>query len=500
MTRVITGGKMKKLLALIIACVFTLICFASCKSPSQSGSNGGNNGSNGSAGETADYTPNIDMTDDDYNQTATLTVGVTADPYETDLVNALGAAFKQLFPNVTIEPVRISGSDYSSAVIGRYNAKNIPDIFYTSETESFRFISSKLYLNLDPYIKAENEAYSPADENAPATWSAQFVSGAMKLGQKNYSGAQYFIPRSSDRIVTHLNMKYVKAALEWDGRPDKSVTLDTVKNGWTWEEFVKVCEAIRAYYDSKGWTAANGRYILDASFAWSPVLFSLFKSNGATFYENGKWSLDSDATRATIAMIRELVEKKIIAPTNGGGANYENGSGAMLFHSSSAIKKYKNYIGEDYDIVTFPVINGENGVTGYGVPGYGIYSGIDESKRDLAWQFLSFMLSADGQNALAKAGMNTPSVRADLQDYNTAAWGEGFRDINLAATTYETERNYSEGFFLNFAATTKTGLLGACSNFVNNIMNYNSKGEPSFTAAKCIETALKDLKKAAIVK
>ena len=52
----------------------------------------------------------------------------------------------------------------------------------------------------------------------------------MKLGQKNYSGAQYFIPRSSDRIVTHLNMKYVKAALEWDGRPDKSVTLDTVKN------------------------------------------------------------------------------------------------------------------------------------------------------------------------------------------------------------------------------------------------------------------------------
>jgi len=51
-----------------------------------------------------------DMTDDDYNQTATLTVGVTADPYETDLVNALGAAFKQLFPNVTIEPVRISGS------------------------------------------------------------------------------------------------------------------------------------------------------------------------------------------------------------------------------------------------------------------------------------------------------------------------------------------------------------------------------------------------------
>lgn len=483
---------MRKLLAFIVACTFSMTCFAGCKKQTQTG--------NGNAGESADYSVNIDMTDDDYNQTATLTVGVTADPYESELVNALGKAFNQLFPNVTVEPVRISGTDYSSAVIGRWNAKNIPDIFYTSETESFRFISSNLYLNLDPYIKAENAAYTPADESAAATWSEQFVSGAMKLGQKGYDGVQYFLPRSSDRIVTHLNMRYVKAALEWDGRPDKSVTLNTVKNGWTWKEFVKVCEAIRAYYDSNGWTASNGRYILDPSFTWSPVMFSLFKSNGADFYKNGNWALDSDETRATIEMIRTLVEKKIVAPTNGGAANYENGNGAMLFHSSSAIKKYKGFIGEDYEIVTFPVINGDNGVTGYGVPGYGIYSGIAESKRDLAWQFLSFMLSADGQNALAKAGMNTPSVRIDLQDYNTAAWGEGLRDLNLAAATYETERNYSEGFFLNFDATTKTGILGACSNFVANAMNYGADGKPVISVAKCIETALKDLKKASIVK
>ena len=138
---------MKKLLAFIVACTFSLTCFAGCKKQTQT--------DNGNAGESADYSVNIDMSDEDYNQTATLTVGVTADPYESELVNALGKAFNQLFPNVTIEPVRISGTDYSSAVIGRWNAKNIPDIFYTSETESFRFISSNLYLNLDPYIKAE---------------------------------------------------------------------------------------------------------------------------------------------------------------------------------------------------------------------------------------------------------------------------------------------------------------------------------------------------------
>lgn len=488
---------MKKLLTVVLACSMALFAFAGCGTrPSESGTGG----SGGTSEKQPDYVANIDMTDEDYNQTATLTVGVTADPYESELVNALGTAFKQIFPNVTIEPVKISGTDYSSAVMSRFQAKNMPDIFYTSETESFRFISSKLFLDLDPYITAENEAYTPVGEGAAATWSEQFVSDAMALGQQNYGGAQYFIPRSSDRVVTHLNMKYIKAALAWEGRPDKSVTADIVRNGWTWEDFVKVCEALRAYYDSQGWTAANGRYIVDPTFTWAPVTFSLFKSNGASFYENGSWTLDSAETKATISMIRELVEKKIIAPTNGGGANYENKNGAMLFHSSSAITKYKDFIGEDYDIVTFPVINGESGVTGYGVPGYGIYSGIGEDKRDLAWQFLSFLLSADGQDALAKAGMHTPSVRVDLQDYNTAAWGEGFRDLNLAATTYETSRNYSESFFLNFDATTKTNVLAACSNLVANAMNYGADGKPTFTAEKCITTAVTALKKAVIVK
>jgi len=473
---------MRKFLSLILALsVCAVMCLAGC------------GGKNPTVNDESDYDVNIDMTDADYNQTSTLTVGVTADPYESELVNALGAGFKQLFPNVTIEPVKVSGTDYSSAVVGRYQAGNMPDLFYTSETESFRFISGKLFLNLQPYIKAETA------ENS--VWADQFVEEAMKLGQKNYNGDQFFIPRSSDRIVTHLNMKYIKAALTWNDRPDKTVTVETVKNGWTWDEFVKVCVNLRAYYDAQGWTAANGRYILDPTFTWSPVLFSLFKSNGAAFYENGNWTLDSEATKTTLNMMRELVEKKIIAPTNGGGANYENGNGAMLFHSSSAITKYKNYIGADYNIVTFPVINGNSGVTGYGVPGYGIFSGISKDKRDLAWQFLSYMMSEEGQNALANAGMHTPSIRDDLQDYNAAAWGEGYRDINLAATTYETARNYSETFFLNFDATTKTNLLNAASNFVSNVMTYNiSNLEPSFTNDKCISTAISEFKKSAIVK
>lgn len=476
---------MKKLVLITVCMLLALSAFAGC---------GGGVTKIEDPGDS--YDVNIDMTDADYNQTATLKIGITADPAERELINKAAEGFSLLFPNVTITSEIISGNDYSSAVVGRYQAKNMPDLFYTSESESFRFISSKLYLNLNPYIKA----HLAQDEH----WLDQFVTSAMKLGQKDYDGDQYFIPRSSDRIVVHLNNKYIRPALEAADRPETSVDMSTVRNGWTWDEFMKVLANLRAYYDKQGWTAEKGRYLVDASLGWDPVLFSVFRSMGASFCDdNGNWTVDTPEMRAGMNLIRELVEKKYIARYNAGGANYENGSGAMLIHSSSAISKYAKYItdnGGEYNVVTFPIINGSSGVTGYGVPGYGIYAGIDKGKRDLAWQFLLYIMSYDGQNALASAGMNTPSIRTDLQDFNTAAWGEGYRQYNLSATNYEPERNYSETFFLHYPATQKNELINAVKKFVNNVMDYDTGLNPLVTDDKCITDAIADLKKAAVVK
>lgn len=57
-----------------------------------------------------DYEVNVDMTDEDYNQTATLTVGVTPDPFEADLIEQVAEGFKEMFPNVTVEITRITGA------------------------------------------------------------------------------------------------------------------------------------------------------------------------------------------------------------------------------------------------------------------------------------------------------------------------------------------------------------------------------------------------------
>lgn len=468
---------MKKNLISILLAIVLMLTFTACISQREIENPGD------------DYEVNVDMTDEDYNQTATLTVGVTADTFESDLIKALAVGFNELFPNVTIEIVRITGQDYIVEVDKRVKNQVLPDIVYTSETESFSFISSGYFLNLKPYINAMKT-------NDP-TFEDQFVAEAWKMGQKNYDGDQYVIPRSSDRIVTHLNKTYTDPAIAyWNkNHPDQQLATDIIKNGWTWDDFLDVCAALRAYYDSQGWTVNSGRYLVDHTFTWSPIMFSLFKSMGVEICdESGNWTFNSQQMTDMVEMLRDLVEKGYIASSTSGGANYENGNGAMLFHTSSAITKYNTYIGEGYDIVTFPVINGEKGVFGFGIPGYGINAEIAAEKRDLAWQFLNYVLMQEGQDRLAEAGMHTPSIRKDLSDYNTAKWGEGYRNLNLEATIWEGERNYAEDFFLSFDASKKTMLVGEFSSFMSDILSY-SGGKPDYTIENCIEVLTANLNK-----
>ena len=99
------------------------------------------------------------------------------------------------------------------------------------------------------------------------------------------------------------------------------------------------------------------------------------------------------------------------------------------------------------DIVSFPLIMNHNTPKiGSGIAGYTINSKCKE--KAAAWKFLAKMLSKEGQNAMAKGGLNLPSIRKDLQDYTSddVAWGGKYKDLNLSAYTYGGEYKVSSDF------------------------------------------------------
>ena len=114
---------MKRISLIVLSLILTMCLFTGC----------GNSDPFINPGD--DFDVNIDMNDEDYNQTATLTVGITADPAERTLIEAAGNGFKQLFPNVKVEPTVISGQDYSSAVLARIKGGSMPDLFYSARAK-----------------------------------------------------------------------------------------------------------------------------------------------------------------------------------------------------------------------------------------------------------------------------------------------------------------------------------------------------------------------------
>ena len=426
--------KLKKLICVSTAIILAASCLSGC------------NGNVNPPDEPIDL--NVD-----YNVSAEITVGITPDPIETTFINTLAEEFNQYYPNVTVTPVLIHG-DYIKGVGQRFQADKtrpgaMPDILFCDSTVSYRFIYDEVFENLDTYIDYE--------EQTNAEYMDQFYDYFMKLGQKDLNGSQYVLPRSADRVVTHLNTRVLKEA---------GVDMTKVKNGWTWEEFLDVCETVRTHFDNTG---RSSQYVLDSYVNWEAVMYPIFCSFGAEIFDDEQnIVIENTATEQALNLMKELVTKRYIAPLNSqASANYEGGQGAMMFHSAP-VYKYESVLGEDYDLVTFPLI-GENPKIGAGLAGYGLYS--NSRNKAVAWKFLSFMLSREGQNALAEGGSTCLPIRMDMADHTQNAWGSQYTHLNMEAFTYMVEYNQATDFYLDFDPDFQSDLIGCLSDLVTNYLN-----------------------------
>lgn len=425
---------MKKFLLVFLSGILAALTFAGC-APRVINVNPGK-----------DYDVNLDV---DYQVTADLRVGLNSVVgAETDYIEALAEEFNKLYRNVniTVQPL-ISGS-YDNALQNAHQTGNMPDIFFTTSSMFPGQAEKGLTLNLQPYIAAETEINPD--------WENQFTESGWKLGQENMDGDQMMIPRSTDRIVTHYNKQIFV---------DAGVDMSTVKNGWTWTDFLNACEKIRAYFDR---TNRKDQYFLQASLGWealfSPILASY---GGKVFNEDKSIAFDSPEVREMLDDMKYLVDQRYMAPLNQAGADFFTGTGGAMFFHSSPANLIKANVGDSYDIVTFPLI-GDDPHIGAGAAGYSIYAG--SKNRDIAWKFLSFMISKDGQNALARAGLTLAPLRADMQDPNLNDWGKGNENINMAAYTWRPELNYATSWQLPFPSGMQQDLLDTMENMVFNYL------------------------------
>ena len=402
---------MKKILSFALTLLLALGVATGCGAPT---------GNSGSKPSEVNLHP-------DENVTATLRVAVENYTAEKKIISEIGEILTAKYPNVTVKIETISGG-ISSQYATWFRNKNVPDILVNNSFDMFTLSDKGLLSDLTPYLDAEAaDPESTFDIN-------DYYESYIKMGQANFDGEQYMIPRSADRVVCHYNKAIFKAA---------GVDMSLVRNGWTWDDFMTVCATLRKYYDSQD--SMKAYTLADPYFTWEAVYNPIFESYGVEYYdENGEVALESDATENALKFIKSIIDNKYASRPSVEQAGMAGNKGCMLFHSQAAslmateLSVYypdAEKVSDYYDVVTMPVIPGHEKI-GCGAAGYSVYDGSEN--KDLAWQFLKILLSKEGQNIMADSGSNYVPVRKDMADYTNPEnhWGKGYEDLNLSAYTY----------------------------------------------------------------
>lgn len=402
---------MKKILSFALTLLLALGVATGCGAPT---------GNSGSKPSEVNLHP-------DENVTATLRVAVENYTAEKKIISEIGEILTAKYPNVTVKIETISGG-ISSQYATWFRNKNVPDILVNNSFDMFTLSDKGLLSDLTPYLEAE-----AADPESTFNINDYYES-YIKMGQANFDGEQYMIPRSADRVVCHYNKAIFKAA---------GVDMSLVRNGWTWDDFMTVCATLRKYYDSQD--SMKAYTLVDPYFTWEAVYNPIFESYGVEYYdENGEVALESDATENALKFIKSIIDNKYASRPSVEQAGMAGNKGCMLFHSQAAslmateLSVYypdAEKVSDYYDVVTMPVIPGHEKI-GCGAAGYSVYDGSEN--KDLAWQFLKILLSKEGQNIMADSGSNYVPVRKDMADYTNPEnhWGKGYEDLNLSAYTY----------------------------------------------------------------
>lgn len=258
-------------------------------------------------------------------------------------------------------------------------------------------------------------------------------------------------------------------------------------NDWTWNDFVSVCEDLVEFWDTNREKYPRNYGIRQSVLDWESVWNPIMQSFGANAYDNGEVAIDSQQARSFVNLYKELVTKKITPAWDSGSmSQFVNGYTAFDFTSLGPTYYQKiDVLKDNFDFLSFPLVNGEeNAKIGSGFAGWGISATSEQ--RDLAWAFLQYMISEEGQLAMYSSGdTSTPSVLRSLTEEKS--WAKDFKNLNLDAYVVHEDNKMAPAYFKGFNPSHMFDIQYALQEFARNALT------PSVSVDECISKAKNSL-------
>lgn len=160
---------------------------------------------------------------------------------------------------------------------------------------------------------------------------------------------------------------------------------------------------------------------------WLILFYGLVRAEDGVYLDASGSAVLDEGFQNALNLVRDLIDK--------GYTTFDtNLTELNRFHSAQSVIAFQSrpylatavVLEDDLEILPFPAI-GDDPKVGTGTTGYGICTSSENP--DLAWEFIRYMMSANGQTVLSETGKAVPSM-ISLQTGENPGWKQFYSQYN----------------------------------------------------------------------
>jgi multiple sugar transport system substrate-binding protein len=297
-------------------------------------------------------------------------------PQEGEALKGAVDAFSAVYPNIKVTQTTIPG-DYRAAMITKFGASDVPDLFYVNAEYAPEWMSNGFLLSLDDYIQRQGFDTST------------FFPDYLSIFQQD--GTTYGLPKDGNTIAMAVNTDLV---------PNPPTTMD---------ELVQVAQSLKGNKKIKAPMCLNPA--LDRGLAF------IYAQGGSLLSDDGSTAtIDSAESKTAVQWYMDLF-KNDLGQTNtqlGDGWCGEalgKGDVAIVFEGGWLKGAMDAFPDIKWKFVEMPTGSSGQKVTINYTAAYAI--GTDSVNKDQAWVLMQYLTGPDGMAKWTQGGIAVPS-RSDV--------------------------------------------------------------------------------------
>ncbi len=369
------------------------------------------------------------------------------------------------------------GSGFDAYMNQKWNNKeDLPDVIWMPDNEFSGWAAGGNFVDLRSYY--ESSADTSYDKYYESMLNCASYSGEFKPLSESSDAKYgiYFAPRDYNKVVIAVNKSLFESY---------DVAIPDTSNGWTMSDFFALCAEINAKITAR--VNAGGAGAMEASYnravffqlSMEAVYTTMFDSMGS----NGIASADGNVLLDSLenAAILSAYYDNITAPDyvlSKSASSFQQGQTFMRCIVRPTAVDLKPYLKDNMDFIAFPAKKADGtSAIGTGCSGYGIcaahaedeqtVNGVTKKMKDLAWDFIKYVISEDGQEVAGETGLSVPVLKSLAADgkWRTALGNGVNHDAFLSGD------ELSLNTFTVFDAKLRSSLRPFITSFFDNMSN-----------------------------